>query len=316
MLFSLPRPNSRTTRDGRPASGRLLLLITALLALVGPASAQTVPFGAHQDPGQDVIPVTGHPHDLTRIEIDADSHQLFVTLDFVDPVAQFGSQSHGLRGYVDLDTDGNAGTGVSAFAEVIGYATVGIGVDFWIDLSSYRADAGEIEVRNAFGGLLGNAGARVSNARRLHIEVPLPMISSPRGDVIASIVVGNAHGNWTDVAPNHGAIEGQGNHRFVVADRFVVEVESQLQGQTWTGTKGTTEGEQSVWGALGPNAWDLLVRMLDGCGLNQRWWVQTTSMADVATTVTVTDWLFGGQTSYQVDGNSASQLDYDAFPCS
>ena len=37
-------------------------------------------------------------------------------------------------------------------------------------------------------------------------------------------------------------------------------------------------------------------------------------MADGATAVTVTDWLFGGEKSYPVDGNSASLLDYDAFP--
>ncbi len=65
------------------------------------------------------------------------------------------------------------------------------------------------------------------------------------------------------------------------------------------------------------NNWEMLVKVLDGCGVNGNFWVFASAATDVAFTLTVTDTQSGLERSYENPlGNPASAItDTAAFPC-
>ncbi len=73
-------------------------------------------------------------------------------------------------------------------------------------------------------------------------------------------------------------------------DRFQVEVawdtaSSQGAGQV---VPGGTDDSSNLW-FFSPNNWEMLIKVLDGCAINDRFWVFFAATTDVGFTVTVTD---------------------------
>ncbi len=101
------------------------------------------------------------------------------------------------------------------------------------------------------------------------------------------------------------------------SERFVVEVE-------WRDFQGGTGGGQLVpfrsddsglfW-FFDPDNWEMLVKVLDGCGINDRFWVFAAATTNVEYTLRVTDRLTGSSKSYfNPLGRSAPAItDTDAF---
>ena len=64
-----------------------------------------------------------------------------------------------------------------------------------------------------------------------------------------------------------------------------------------------------------PDNWEVMVKVLDGCGLNDRFWVFAAATTDVGYTITVTDTQTGLVKEYTnaIGSASAAVTDTDAF---
>jgi len=96
-------------------------------------------------------------------------------------------------------------------------------------------------------------------------------------------------------------------------------------GLTWQDASGRTGVGSPVPAAVSPDSavlwffdpsnWEMLVKVLDGCGLNQRVWVFAAATTNVAYTLTVTDTITGKFKTYQNPAGQAAAAitDTDAF---
>ncbi len=77
-------------------------------------------------------------------------------------------------------------------------------------------------------------------------------------------------------------------------DRFKVEVEWETSTGTGLGqvVPGGTADSSNLW-FFSPNNWEMLIKVLDGCDINNNFWVFFAATTDVGFTVTVTDTLEG-----------------------
>lgn len=85
------------------------------------------------------------------------------------------------------------------------------------------------------------------------------------------------------------------------AGRFRVEVEwRDGTGETGPGqvVLGTLAGDSGLFWFFSPANWEMLVKVLDGCAINDRFWVFAGATTDVAYTLTVTDIHTGQSKSY------------------
>jgi hypothetical protein len=99
--------------------------------------------------------------------------------------------------------------------------------------------------------------------------------------------------------------------------RFAVEVDWRTaQGLTGTGQPvGLTADSGYFWFFSDSNV-ELVIKVLDGCAINQHYWVFATGLTDVEVTLRVTDRWAGGSVVYENPGGRAFVpiLDIEAFP--
>ncbi|MEM8996769.1 MAG: hypothetical protein AAGF23_18435, partial [Acidobacteriota bacterium] len=83
--------------------------------------------------------------------------------------------------------------------------------------------------------------------------------------------------------------------------RFAVDVAwEDLQGGTGVGrTVPGASDESGMFWFFDPQNWEMLVKVLDGCAFNDRFWVFTAATTNVGFTLTVTDTASGEQMTYQ-----------------
>lgn len=103
-------------------------------------------------------------------------------------------------------------------------------------------------------------------------------------------------------------------------DRFRVRVSwTDFQGNRGPGrtVQGCASDDSGLLWFFGPENWEMLMKVLDGCGLNDHYWVFFAATTNVAYEVTVTDTLTGAQKVYTNPlGNAApSVTDTSAFDC-
>ncbi|MEM7583070.1 MAG: hypothetical protein AAF560_06795 [Acidobacteriota bacterium] len=107
------------------------------------------------------------------------------------------------------------------------------------------------------------------------------------------------------------------NAACLVGGRFRVEIEwrdfSGATGQGVVADEGT-DNSALLW-FFDPNNWEVLVKVLNGCGINQRYWVFAAGTTDVAYTLRVTDTTTGRVSTYSNPLGNASEAvtDSDAF---
>ena len=96
--------------------------------------------------------------------------------------------------------------------------------------------------------------------------------------------------------------------------RFEVSVAAQGENLV-AGSRVLASAESGVFSFFAPNNWELLVKVLDGCALNQRFWVYSAAATDVPYTLKVRDRATGQEREYRHTGNgpAAPALDPDAF---
>jgi ELWxxDGT repeat protein len=96
--------------------------------------------------------------------------------------------------------------------------------------------------------------------------------------------------------------------------RFELSVTAQGQ-HLVEGSRVLASAESGVFSFFAPNNWELLVKVLDGCTINQRFWVYSAAATDVPFTLKVLDRATGEQREYSHPGfaPAAPALDSDAF---
>jgi poly(3-hydroxybutyrate) depolymerase len=144
----------------------------------------------------------------------------------------------------------------------------------------------------------------------------------------SDVETGWGHNNWPPqsmtlgfqflVGKTYGTCAADATHACLQQSRYRV-------GLTWKDAGGRTGAGSPVPGAVSrdsavlwffaPGNWEMLVKVLDGCGLNQRVWVFAAATTDVAYTLTITDTVTGKVKTYQNPaGRAAAAItDTDAF---
>lgn len=106
---------------------------------------------------------------------------------------------------------------------------------------------------------------------------------------------------------------------FLHGGRFRVEVTwRDFEGHTGPGHAAPPAGDDSaLFWFFGPDNWELLVKVLDGCAVNGRYWVFSAATTNVGYTLTVTDTLTGRTARYENPaGRTAPAVtDTAAFLC-
>ena len=311
--MSVPCSPSRLARRLMSA---LLLLSVFSLGFSASLTAQVV-VETTGDPHGDTVQVNGFRHDLIQMRALAEDQHLIVLFDFTQVVEPAGSGApEELMGYLDIDFDGNAATGFQAYGEAVGLGSVGLGVDGYIDLSSYSSASGTMNLLDLGTNTTTAVAADFSQARVLELRIPLSAIGG-HGDVGLSMVVGNAQWEWTDMAPSAGHLLGLGTHQAQFAGKIVVEVDYAHPPSNLAGSGQALERlpSDAFWWFFNPYAPEHWVRVLDGCALTQHWWVMHTGMSNMDVTVTVTHVENGTTKTYQSSGMTAPTLDPYALPC-
>ena len=96
--------------------------------------------------------------------------------------------------------------------------------------------------------------------------------------------------------------------------RFEVAVQAQVGTSPFVGRRAQASTESGVFTFFSANNWELMVKVLDGCALNQSYWVYAAAATDVAYELTVTDRASGERKIYQSPaGTSQPILDSAAF---
>jgi hypothetical protein len=72
-------------------------------------------------------------------------------------------------------------------------------------------------------------------------------------------------------------------------EHFAASVEWTAGGGTGTGNVVTSAADSGLFWFFDPNNWELMVKVLDGCGLNNRYWMFSAATTNVAYRLTVTD---------------------------
>ena len=150
-------------------------------------------------------PSSSRLNDIASAVATADSETLTFTVKLTEQVFLASSiNPRSLTGYIDIDTDGNAATGVPSSVDV-SPIRLNLGVEFQIDLGSEFAHPGMVDVRLRQGGpvVVGKVPILV-NGTSFTIPVPLTLLGNDNGIVRYAVSVGVVGLGQTDTAPNGG----------------------------------------------------------------------------------------------------------------
>ena len=97
--------------------------------------------------------------------------------------------------------------------------------------------------------------------------------------------------------------------------RFAVEVDFDTGTDSGPALRNTLTDETGYFTFFDPSNVEVVVKLLNACGINNRYWVFAAGLTDVEVTLTVTDTSSGGQNTYFNQGGNAFRpiTDTDAF---
>ena len=82
-------------------------------------------------------------------------------------------------------------------------------------------------------------------------------------------------------------------------DRFEVRVEwRDFQGASGSGRVAARSDDSGLFWFFDPDNWELMVKLIDGCGFNDRWWVYAAATTNVEYTLRVADTAAGEERTY------------------
>ena len=116
------------------------------------------------------------------------------------------------------------------------------------------------------------------------------------------MVVGNDSAP-TDVAPEGGFLASTGitggDEVLLAGGRFAVAIAwRDFEGEIGVGTLAVRSEDSAVFWFFRESNWEMMVKVVDGCGFNDHFWVFAAATTNVETTLTVTDTLTGAVAVY------------------
>ena len=110
-----------------------------------------------------------------------------------------------------------------------------------------------------------------------------------------------ASGGFVESQPKAGGSIDPGRALYLNAGRFRVEADwrdGQGGSHAATPVDFSTDDSGLFW-FFAPTNWEIMVKVLDGCALNDRFWVFTSATTNVAYTLRVTDTVTGQRREYE-----------------
>lgn len=276
-----------------------------------------------QDPTGDFFPGSeGTAIDLTGLSAEAMNDQLVITLSFSGTISEAGSGAQdAMNGFVDIDVDQNGATGDFPWTDLLrgdGNRS-GLGNEAYVDLFTFDSEAGTVEVfDDPNETLIGMADATLVSPRQLEIKIPAAMLGGDTSVSVAALV-GNLD-NPTDAAPNQGSVSSADPTDGTITlrqGRFALEVTWNTTNDTGSGQAATLSDDSAVVWFFEPNNWEMLVKVLDGCTINDKYWVFFAATTDVGFTLRVTDTQNQTTRTYSsmLGQEAVSVNDTEAFAC-
>ena len=91
-------------------------------------------------------------------------------------------------------------------------------------------------------------------------------------------------------------------------DRFEVKVTAHAPNGDFVAQRAFAAAESGVFTFFSPNNWEMLVKVLDGCAVNQAFWVYAAAASDIPYTLTVKDRASGAERVYESTALPAGPL--------
>ncbi len=160
--------------------------------------------GTYTDPTGDTFGSGAVQTDLGALSACHAPSHLVVDLAFATPISAGTSDNpDAIGGYVDLDVDQDAGTGITPRTDIFTGATTGLGTDYYIDLFSSTPD-GSITILDTSGTPVGT-GTVDFGPSSMSIALPLTILGGDDGNASVAAVVGTGF-EATDGAPPDGHV--------------------------------------------------------------------------------------------------------------
>ena len=236
---------------------------------------------------------------------------------------QAASDLEGATGFLELDLDGSVATGIRSAVEFTTGVERGLGVDAYVDLSSWdstTATLSLVDARDPSRSVLVTA-AREGTLLRIEVAddewTTITDVSVAEQKHVAAIVGGRSP---TDIAPDGGylatAITPSPDAVLVRGGRFAIEVDWRtVEGESGVGREVFSSSDSAVFWFFDEENWEMLVKVLGGCSFNDRVWVYAAATTDIGFTLAVSDLETGQVREYtSAVGQAAVAIqDTDAF---
>jgi hypothetical protein len=136
------------------------------------------------------------PIDLVGVSGSVTPDRVTIVLEFVDPVSPWSARvPNSLDGFLDLDTDESASTGLASAGGT------GLGADYYLDLRDLKP--GQLALVNYAGRSFVYVPVTFAG-NTVTIEIPRGDLGDDDGQFLMSLVVGVNGQPITDIAPDHG----------------------------------------------------------------------------------------------------------------
>ncbi len=299
------------------AVGRWTVLFLSILVLAGASQAGAAGWDAGPRPSRSERPgpkildfekgITTDPEndtfgsgpiqiDVTGFSAVATGGDLVIGLTFAGAVSPPDSgQPDALVGYIDIDADQDGLTGDGPWTDFLtGSNATGLGNEFYVDLFSYSAADGAVDVVDDPTEIVTGRAPVSFTSMTMTVEIPLSLLGGDDGAVNTAAVVGTVD-EPTDKVPNAGFLaSGESlpptETVFLRNDRFTVTIDTKDFAGVERPARLITQSEDSaILYFFDVDNWEMLIKVLDGCDYNSRYWVFFAAATTVELTVTVTD---------------------------
>lgn len=337
-------PSGVTSRGSLTATGHWTVLSLSILVLAAASQAGATGWDAQSRPSRSDVPgpkllnmvketATDPEHDtfgsgptqidITEFSAEATGGNLVIGLTFAGAVSPPDSgEPNAIDGFIDIDADQDVATGDVPWTDFLtGSNATGMGNEFYVDLFSYSAADGAADVVDDLTETVTGRAPVSFTASSMTVLIPLTLLGGDDGAVNTAAVIGTAE-EPTDKVPNAGFLSSDAGEPppadtvTLQGDRFAVTIDTKDYEEVERPARLVTQSDDSavLW-FFDPNNWEVLIKVLDGCGVNNRYWVLFAATTDVELTLTVTDTQTNMVKQYTNElGNPADAVvDTDAF---
>ncbi len=265
------------------------------------------------DPVGDTFGAGATQIDITSLGGEGIGGDVVITATFDGVISPPDSgEANAVTGFIDIDADQNGATGDVPWVDFLtGNPTTGMGNEFYVDIFSYTTIDGLVEVVDDQTDEVVGAAPASFTGNSMTVRIPVALLDGAGMGIDIAAVLGTV-AEPTDIAPNNGSVAvaipepspcGMSPVSSLLNDsRFEVSVE-------WSALPDYPDArpacvsnlrtDDSVnFYFLDPHNLEFLIKVLDGCTLNDHYWVFFAGTTNVDFTVTVTDTQEGVSTQY------------------